>query len=195
MLDFAAVSEAEKEWLYGHSRLVTYPTVYEGFGLIPFEAADHDVPCLWARGTSLSELLPDSAAQIEPWDASWSADRALHLLRDDEARRENVRSIRQAASGLTWEATAAKLIACYVETCDAPATPASAIERRHGVMSGVLSEDAMRLIGPGGALPPDVQRPLLALATHPQIGKPMFSVMKLGYRASYRLRRRRRDTS
>ena len=195
VLDFAAVSEAEKEWLYDRSRLVIYPTVYEGFGLIPFEAADHDVPCLWARGTSLSELLPDSAAQIEPWNASSSADRALHLLRDDGARRQNVAAIRTAGTDLTWEATATRLIECYGETCDAPATPASAIERRHGVMSGVLSEDAMRLIGPGGALPSDVQRPLLALATHPQIGKPMFRAMKLGYRASYRLRRRRRDTS
>ncbi len=59
-------------------------------------------------------------------------------------------------------------------------------------MSGTLSEDAMRLIGPGGALPADVERPLLALATHPQIGKPMFRAIRLGYRASYRLRRRAR---
>jgi hypothetical protein len=51
----------------------------------------------------------------------------------------------------------------------------------------------MRLIGPGGALPSDVERPLLALATHPQIGKPMFRAMKLGYRASFRLRRLRGD--
>ncbi len=37
-LDFAAVSEAEKAWLYRRARLVLYPTVYEGFGLVPFEA-------------------------------------------------------------------------------------------------------------------------------------------------------------
>ncbi len=43
----------------------------------------------------------------------------------------------------------------------------------------------MRLIGPDGALPADVERPLLALATHPQIGAPMFRAMKFGYRASY----------
>jgi hypothetical protein len=62
-------------------------------------------------------------------------------------------------------------------------------------MHGGVSEDALRLIGPGGALPKDVERPLLALATHPQIGAPMFRAMKLGYRATYRLRRRNgRDT-
>ena len=86
-------------------------------------------------------------------------------------------------SSLTWDATATRLLAVYHETCDRPATPASAMERRHGLMQGTLSEDAIRLIGPGGALPTDVERPLLALATHPQIGTPMFGAMRLGYRA------------
>jgi glycosyltransferase involved in cell wall biosynthesis len=190
VLDFAAVSEAEKAWLYRRVGLVLYPTVHEGFGLVPFEAADHGVPCAWARGTSLSELLPDAAAQIIPWDDAQSADRALNLLRDPEARERNLASIRDSAQRLTWDAAAAKLIELYGATCDAPATPTSAIERQHGLISGARSEDAMRLIGPGGALPSDVERPLLALATHPQIGAPMFRAMKFGYRASYRLRRR-----
>jgi hypothetical protein len=158
--------------------------------LVPFEAADHGVPCAWARGTSLSELLPDTAAAIIPWDDEQSADRALDLLRDQDARERNLAAIRACASGLTWDATAAKLIELYGATCDAPATPASTVERQRGLIRGAPSEDAMRLIGPGGALPSDVERPLLALATHPQIGAPMFMAMKMGYRASYRLRRR-----
>lgn len=190
VLQFAAVSEAEKAWLFGRALLVLYPTVHEGFGLIPFEAADHGVACMWAEGTSLGELLPDAAAEIVPWDAAQSADRALELLRDERTRERNVESIRAAATPLTWQATAARLLEVYGETCDSPATPASALERRHGLMTGALSEDAMRLVGPGGALPADLERPLLALATHPQISAPMFRVVKLGYRASYRLRRR-----
>ena len=69
VIDFAAVSEAEKAWLLERAQLVIYPTVHEGFGLVPFEAADHGVPCMWAKGTSLSELLPDATAGIVPWDA------------------------------------------------------------------------------------------------------------------------------
>jgi hypothetical protein len=53
----------------------------------------------------------------------------------------------------------------------------------------VISEDAMRLIGPQGVLPADVERPLLALATHPQIGAPVFGAMKFGYRVSRSWRR------
>jgi glycosyltransferase involved in cell wall biosynthesis len=192
VIDFAAVSEAEKDWLYDRVGLVVYPTVHEGFGLIPFEAADHGVPCLWSKGTSLSEVLPDSAAGIVPWDAALSADAALELLRDPQERARNLEAIQAAAANLTWDATAGEMLDLYNATCDAPATPASAIGRRQGLMGGALSEDAMRLVGPGGALPSDIERPLLALATHPQIGAPMFRVMKFGYRASYRLRRRGR---
>ncbi len=190
VLNLAAVSDAAKTWLYNRSTLVLYPTVQEGFGLVPFEAADHGVPCMWAAGTALSEVLPDAAASLVPWDAQLSADRALELLRDESARERNRRAISAAGAGLNWDATASALLKLYAQTCEAPATPASALERRHGVMgSGALSEDAMRLIGPGGALPTDVERPLLALATHPQIGEPMFRAIKFGYRASYRLRR------
>jgi hypothetical protein len=147
---------------------------------------------MWASGTSLGELLPDAVAGIVPWDAELSADVALELLRDAQVRQRNLAAIGAAASKLTWDATAARLLELYNDACDEPATPASALERRHGLMDGILSEDAMRLIGPGGALPADLERPLLALATHPQIGVPMFRVIKFGYRASYRLRRRGR---
>jgi glycosyltransferase involved in cell wall biosynthesis len=193
VLRFGAVSDAEKAWLYGRSRLVVYPTVHEGFGLIPFEAAEHGVPCMWADGTALSEVLPAGQASIVAWNAADSADRALGLLRDDQLRADNLRAIKDAAAKLTWDATAVALVDLYGRTCDAPAAPASGFERSDGLMTGVFSEDAIRLMGPDGALPEDVERPLLALATHRQLGAPMFTAIKLGYRASFRLRRWRRN--
>ena len=66
-----------KAWLMARTRLVLYPTVHEGFGLIPFEAADAGVPCLWAAGTALGELLPEDAAGVVAWDAAATADAAL----------------------------------------------------------------------------------------------------------------------
>ena len=189
ILDCAAVTERDKAWLYQRAGLVIYPTVHEGFGLIPFEAAAHDVPCMWAPGTSLSELLPDEAAAILPWDAELTAQRAIELLRDAGVARRNVESVQEAGRHLTWDAAAARLVEAYALTCDAPATPASVSERRHGRITATLSEDSMRLIGPGGALPPDVQRPLLALATHPRIAAPVFGALRLGYRAGFKLRR------
>ena len=191
VMNLGAVSESEKAWLLRRCRLVLYPTVYEGFGLIPFEAADHGAPCLWAAGTSLSEVLPAAAAGIVAWDAAGAADRALLLMRDEAAREDQLEAVRLAAAGLRWETTAARLVEIYGETCDGAPAPAALSERGHGVMQRGFSDDAFRLLGPDGVLPADVERPLLALATHPQLGTPVFGALKAGYRASTRLQRLR----
>ena len=192
VIDIAAVTEAEKVWLYRRSQVVLYPSAYEGFGLVPFEAADHDVPSMWASVSSMAEVLPaEQGAQLVPWSAEESADRLAALLGEADVRARALQAIRETARDFTWEAAAAKLIDIYELACDSPATPGRGVERGRGFTSGVLSEDAMRLVGPGGLLPSDVERPLLALATHPQIGNAMFRAMKLGYRASYRFRRLR----
>jgi glycosyltransferase involved in cell wall biosynthesis len=193
VLDVGAVTEAEKDWLLDHCALVLYPSVIEGFGLVPFEAAAHQTPCMWASGSSLSELLPDDAAEIVPWDVERTAERALALLTDRDARERNVQVISVAGSNLTWDATAARLLEVYEATAAAPAIagPASARDTGDLLTTGLLSEDAARLVGPGGELPADVQRPLLALATHPRIAAPVFGALKFGYRISYEVRRRR----
>ncbi len=191
MIDFGAVTDAEKTWLLGRAGLVVYPTMYEGFGLVPFEAAHHGVPCMWAAVTSLREVLPDGAAEITAWDAAQSADRAIELLRDENARERNLAAIRSAGAKFTWESTAVRLLELYGIACDAPALPVSARPGSHGLSYGALSEDAMRLVGPGGALPTDVERPLLALATHPPLSAPVFGAVKLGYSASRKMRQLR----
>jgi hypothetical protein len=103
-------------------------------------------------------------------------------MNDDSTRSRNVSAIEAAAQGLTWDVTAHELLDVYRATADAPAR----VDTGAGI---VLTEDAARLVGPGGELPDDVHRPLLALATHPRIAGPVFGALKLGYRASSRLRR------
>jgi GT2 family glycosyltransferase len=190
VLDLGVVSEAEKAWLYERAALVLYPTVQEGFGLVPFEAADHDRPCLWAAGTALAEVLPPSAGEIVPWDAEQSALAALRLLGDERSRADSIAAVRAAARELTWDRAAARLLEVYRRTCDAPAAPAGGTAASAGPDGGVLSSDALMLVGPGGALPPELERPLLALATHPRVSAPMFGAVRLGYRAGYVWRRR-----
>ncbi len=189
VLDLGAVSEAEKAWLYERAGLVLYPSVHEGFGLVPFEAAARGVPCLWASGTSLSEVLPDAAAAIVAWDPVATAEAAYALLHDDPARQTQLATVRGASARRSWDAAATQLIDVYQATCDAPSSPAGALERRHGGMAGHLSEDAMRLVGPSGALPARYERPLLALATHPPLARPVLGAITLGYAVGFRIRR------
>jgi glycosyltransferase involved in cell wall biosynthesis len=188
--DLGPVREDEKAWLLDHAALVLYPSVQEGFGLVPFEAAQHGAACLWAPGSSLSEVLPDQAADIVPWDPAASAGRALRLMRDEVAWAANVEAVNAAATTLRWSHTAAALVELYRRTCDGPPSPAGARERAMGVMRDGVSEDAMRLVGPGGLLPPELERPLLALAAHRRIAAPVFTALKVGYAAADRWRRR-----
>ncbi len=189
VIELGPVSEAEKAWLLERVALVIYPSVEEGFGLVPFEAAARGTPCLWAAGSSLSELLPASAAGIVPWDAETSAGRALELLRDEPAREANVEAVCGAAARLRWQDSVSRLLEVYRRTCNGPPSPAGVRERASGLMSVGLSEDAARLVGPAGVLPADVERPLLALATHRRVAAPVFSALKAGYAISRRARR------
>ncbi len=84
VVDLPAVGEPEKAWLIANCAAVVYPTTYEGFGLVPFEAAEAGRPCLFAALTSLAEVLEDDAALLVPWDAQASADRAIGVLTDPE---------------------------------------------------------------------------------------------------------------
>lgn len=186
-LDLGAVSEAEKVWLLAGARAVLYPTLYEGFGFVPFEAANYSTPCMWAAGTALSEILPDAESGIAPWSAEETADALIVLMHDEAIRQQHVQSVRAAGDGLRWDATAAQLVQVYRDACDRPPPTAPALNELRGERT--ISEDGLRLVGPGGALPANVERPLLALATHPRLARPVFSALERAYRISQRLGR------
>jgi len=59
VIDVGNVTEAEKAWLLQHAGLVIYPSIYEGFGIVPFEAAARSTPALSTRFTAVGEVLGD----------------------------------------------------------------------------------------------------------------------------------------
>jgi glycosyltransferase involved in cell wall biosynthesis/GT2 family glycosyltransferase len=164
------ISEANKAWLLPRARAVIYPTVHEGFGLVPFEAADAGVPTLCAPGTSLAEVLPPEAAILVPWDVAMAAEQAIELIRDDAARERLVESVISAGKQYTWKAAARGLLDMYREAADAPT-------RRVGDES--VTKVGRLLVGPGGLLPDDVQEALWALSKKPRIGSLVFRSLAL----------------
>jgi glycosyltransferase involved in cell wall biosynthesis len=120
-----AVTEPEKAWLLHAAAAVVYPSTYEGFGLIPFEAAAAGTPCLAAPVSALRDTLPAQLSLLVPWDASASAARAIGVLSPGAARDELVSGLREAAAPLTWSATGAALVEAYRAAVRLPA-PATA---------------------------------------------------------------------
>ena len=181
------VTEAEKAWLYSNAALVLYPTVSEGFGLVPFEAAASGTACAFAPVSSLAEVLDPRLATLVPWDVEASADRVLALLRDDAERARLVEAIAAHGRQYTWDLTARRCVEVYREATRGPARSARAL------MFGAeaRSDIANALVGPGGHLPPDVQRALLAISMRPALRGPAFAALRASYRALRRARRRR----
>jgi GT2 family glycosyltransferase len=167
-----AIGEPQKAWLYERCAAVLYPSTYEGFGLIPFEAADAGKPCLFAHRTSVAELLPPDAATIVAWDPAATADRAIEVLEDPERAAALVQAVRAAGERYTWDATARELLKAYDETLRLPASPTGRvlddellIDARYWALRTRMGDTAMALVDPdGGLLPEEAQRALARLA-------------------------------
>jgi hypothetical protein len=107
------VNDAGRSWLYRHAALVLFPTLYEGFGLVPFEAAAGGTPSVYASRSSVAEYLPAEGALLELGDVAETARRLHVLLESREARDEVVRNIRLAGSRLTWDRAADSYLEIY----------------------------------------------------------------------------------
>jgi glycosyltransferase involved in cell wall biosynthesis len=164
----AAVDEREKAWLCRHAAAVLYPTTYEGFGLVPFEAASAGTACLWAPQSSLADVLPPDLGLLVPWDAEASAGRVVELLRDEARAAAHVEAVRAAAAELTWDRAAAALLDAYDEVVRLPAREADRLARIQSAYWGLrhdIGDTGLSLVGPEEPLlPPDAQRALAALA-------------------------------
>jgi glycosyltransferase involved in cell wall biosynthesis len=207
--DLGAVGEGEKEWLMRHSGAVLYPSTYEGFGLVPCEAALHGVPCLFAATTSLAEGAIGEAATIVPGDPTRSADAAAKLLHDPRARAQQVELLAGAARELTWDRAAVATVDAYREAAEAPVREAATLSRdavarerkltaAHAETVQTLIDErelvlrdynelveavgpARSLVGPEGALPDDLQRGLLALSARPALSRPLYGGLARTY--------------
>jgi GT2 family glycosyltransferase/glycosyltransferase involved in cell wall biosynthesis len=183
VLTLPAVDEAEKAWLLERSSAVLYPSTYEGFGLMPFEAATHDRPCLFAAQTALAETLPAELATLVPWNPRASAERVHHLLSTPQAIAEHIRAIHRAAGHFTWQSTAESLVDIYWTAAASPARDATRLgeelqrvegereeaERKYNELWQGLTPDSRVLAAPGGPLSPAAQHSLATIALHPAL--------------------------
>lgn len=122
-VELGPVDEPGRRWLYANACAVVYPTLYEGFGLLPLEAARADLPCLFASQASLSELAAGAATLI-PWDARASASAVLPLLSAGPARERHLAQLRTLQIP-DWSEVARRLLAVYERALRAPRSEAA----------------------------------------------------------------------
>jgi glycosyltransferase involved in cell wall biosynthesis len=108
------VSDEDLRALYSSCLAFVYPSVYEGFGLPPLEAASCGAPVLASHTPAHLETLgADAALLFAPADADALA-RAILDLSDDESLRQKIADagLRRAAE-FTWERAARQTLEVY----------------------------------------------------------------------------------
>ena len=199
VLDLGPVAEDEKRWLLANGQALLAPSTYEGFGLIPLEAAAAGIPCLHASTTSLAEVIGSETATIVPWDAAASADRAFPLLGAGETRERHLASLARKLEACRWEAVIERLCELYRRAIAAPyqtAAPRAWEEltreqlivdldkHRTDLHAGFVDlqervDYGLPLIDRGGLLTREQQRGLMRIASRPWLRRPLLGPVGL----------------
>lgn len=98
------VSDRDHADLLAGASLLAYPSLYEGFGHPPFEAMAAGVPVVTTSVGSLPEVIGDAAYFVPPADDDALAAAIVHVLTDDDVRRDLVAKGRARARAFPWSA-------------------------------------------------------------------------------------------
>jgi hypothetical protein len=191
VVDLGQVDDYERAWLFANARALLVPSVVEGFGLVPLEAARAGKPCLFAPQSSLPEVISSSLATLVAWDASLSAARILPLLADGPQRREHVEQLQAQAGRWSWEQLADQVVQSYRRALQMPYRTAAErvwqeaererylieIDRARDDIRRVHEEllehlgDGIALASDQGFLTPRQQRGLLRVGSRPGVAR------------------------
>jgi glycosyltransferase involved in cell wall biosynthesis len=138
--DLRRVSDAELRWLYEHASLVFFPSLYEGFGLVPFEAAAAGTASVYPSRSSVAEYLPSEGALLDLTDVPATARRVQRILDDADLANDIVQAIRSTGKALTWSRTADSYVHVYKRSLTRPVGLSMVLGRE--VTVGARSETA-----------------------------------------------------
>ncbi|MFH0834057.1 MAG: glycosyltransferase family 1 protein [Patescibacteria group bacterium] len=107
------ISEEEKAGLLARAEVFCFPSLYEGFGLPPLEAAAAGRPILAADIPPLREILGDAAQFIAPQNRdAWCVGLAK-ILASKKLQRQLSRAAKARAKNFSWQKTARKTLKAF----------------------------------------------------------------------------------
>lgn len=117
------LDDADKWWLLRRAALVLYPSINEGFGIVPFEAAEAGTPTLSTRYTSLAEVLGDEVLSLALHDVDADAATAWSILADPAVAARQTERIGARGERFTWREVAQRTWAFYERVLHMPRRP------------------------------------------------------------------------
>ena len=107
------VSRADLPFLYRGATALTYPSIYEGFGLPVLEAMASGTPVITSNVSSLPEVAGEAAICVDPNSVEALAE-ALHRVWTSPETRADLRRKGLARAALfSWERTAQRTVEVY----------------------------------------------------------------------------------
>lgn len=88
--------------IYAGAKLFVYPSIYEGFGFPPLEAAACGVPVVVSNCSSLPEVMRDCALYIDPSNTDEIAKTLEYALTDTPERQERIQRGRELVKNYSW---------------------------------------------------------------------------------------------
>ncbi len=109
------LSDMELARLYRTSRLLVYPSFYEGFGFPPLEAMANGTPVVTSCTSSLPEVVGEAALLVDPRSVDEIASSIEKIFRNPELAADLSRRGVKQASLFSWEKTADHVLSLYDE--------------------------------------------------------------------------------
>ena len=107
------VSEGEKNFLYKNSRMVVYPSLYEGFGLPVLEAMVFDTPVITSKAASIPEVGRDACLYFNPNSHIELYEKIMLVHNNDNIRKKIIKKGKENLKYFSWKSTAKQTIDIY----------------------------------------------------------------------------------
>lgn len=98
---------------------LSFPSLFEGFGLPVLEAQSYGVPVLTSNNSALPEIAGDAALLVDPTDVDAIADAMLRLSQDEALRQRLIEAGYANVKRFSWEKAARETLAVLVEAAKA----------------------------------------------------------------------------
>lgn len=100
------VSDAELPALLSGASMLAYPSLYEGFGLVPLQAMACRTPVLASNVASIPEVTSTAALLVDPLSESQIAGGLEAVLTDEQLRTRLIMAGTERAAAYPWSRTA-----------------------------------------------------------------------------------------
>ncbi|MBZ4190004.1 glycosyltransferase family 4 protein [Niabella beijingensis] len=107
------VSFSDLKWLYKHAELFAFPSIYEGFGFPPLEAAALGTVSTVSNASCIPEICGDSVLYFDPLNTHDIAKKIEILLMDKTVKENYGDQLRLNLDRFSWTKNANETLSCY----------------------------------------------------------------------------------